>query len=92
MAKDKEEGAKVSLEDFIIPQKIDAFCNAYAPCGAENYADEVFTDNRLREFFKAYVCSLGDPLSVYVDRLYKAGFSLTVTMSGEPAIMATRKC
>ena len=57
-----------SLEDFIVPQKITAFTNAYEPCQPYEATDK-FDDARLREFFKAYVCTCGDPLSVYLDRL-----------------------
>lgn len=81
-----------SLEDFIVPQKITAFTNAYEPCQPYE-ATEKFDDARLREFFKAYVCTCGDPLSVYLDRLANLDppFVMTVAITGEPALHVRRK-
>lgn len=81
---------RVTLEDFIIPQKINAFQNAYAPCNDERAATAIFDDSRLREFFKAWICKEGDPLAIYVERLERLGYRMTVTTAGDPAILVTQ--
>ena len=50
----EKEGTK--LEDYVIPQKIDAFCEAYQPVEQERMATQIFDETRLRTFFKAYPC------------------------------------
>jgi hypothetical protein len=80
------EGGSTSLADFIVPQKVDAFCNAYTPCDYEDETTEVFTDARLREFFKAWICPLGDPLATYLTLLSARGYTMRVSITGEPAI------
>ena len=83
------EVEKISLRDFIIPSKVQAFCQAYRPAKREKQTTYVFTDERLRQFFKAYVCGLGDPLKLYIEDLKMAGFVMTVDMAtGEPCILA----
>lgn len=86
----EKDGA--SLEDFIVPQKIAAFADAYEPCRTDEATDK-FTDARLREFFKAYVCNYGDPLSVYLDRLANLSppFVMEVSITGEPALHVRRR-
>lgn len=90
------EVAKVSLGDFIVTEKVAAFVAAYKPA-PEGWDDtyesvETFDDARLREFFKAYVCGLGDPLALYIEDLMLAGFRMKVSMAtGEPCIFAVRK-
>ena len=61
------EVAKVSLKDFMVPEKVSAFVNDYEPCDEFDPGAERFDDGRLREYFKAYVCGLGDPLSLYIE-------------------------
>lgn len=73
------------LEDFIVPEKIKAFTSYYKPARDESSCDEVFSDAKLRQFFKAWPCSLGDPLSVYANILRMKGFNMGVSLSGEPA-------
>lgn len=88
---DNEQGGGVTLEDFIVPAKLDAFIGHYAPAEKESTCDEVFTDAKLRQFFKAWPCSLGDPLSVYMERLRIAGFTMGVSIGGEPALFVNQK-
>ena len=86
------EVAHVGLRDFIVPAKVEAFINSYRPCNEFDMGYESFTDAELREFFKAYVCGLGDPLALYIDDLKTAGFRMTVSMvTGEPTIFVVRK-
>ena len=88
------EVAKVSLRDFIVPAKVSAFVNGYVPCREGDDGYEQFDDARLREVFKAYVCSLGDPLALYVEDLQAANppFVMTCSMvTGEPCVFARRK-
>ena len=86
------EVEKISLRDFVVPQKISAFIHGYAPCSEGDPGYEQFDDARLREVFKAYVCGLGDPLKLYLDDLSMAGFQMTCSMlTGEPCIFARRK-
>ena len=90
------EVAKISLRDFIVPDKVSAFVRAYAPAppGMDDTSEyvESFDDERLRQFFKAYVCGLGDPLALYVEDLKMAVFQMQVSLgTGEPCIFAIRK-
>lgn len=86
------EVEKISLRDFVVEQKIKAFIHGYAPCSEGDPGYEQFDDARLREVFKAYVCSLGDPLKLYIDDLAMAGFKMECSMlTGEPCIFARRK-
>nr|WP_288282213.1 hypothetical protein [uncultured Prevotella sp.] len=85
----KEEGA--SLEDFVIPQKIDAFVDAFQPVEGESAATLFFDETKLRTFFKAYPTKLGDPLTIYLSRLEDKGFVMKVGMMNEPAIFVTER-
>ena len=86
------EVEKVSLRDFIVPAKVSAFVKGYVPCCEGDDGYEMFDDARLRELFKAYVCSLGDPLSLYVDDLKMAGFQMVCSIvTGEPCIFARKR-
>lgn len=83
---------KVTLEDFVVPQKIYAFIEYYRPVEKQTQTCEVFNDARLREFFKAVpIPGLGDPLKIYLERLADAGFKMRVSLTGEPAIFAEEK-
>lgn len=84
----EEQGT--TLEDFVIPQKLDAFSEAYEPVD-ESMATEIFDDARLRQFFKAYPCSLGDPLVIYLARLNDMGYFMHVSATGEPAIFVVER-
>ena len=89
------EVAKVSLSDFKIDEKVSAFISTYAPAppGMDDTSEyvETFDDARLRSYFKAYVCGLGDPLKLYVDDLKMKGFRMQVSVTGKPCIFAIRK-
>jgi len=86
------EVEKVSLRDFIVPAKVSAFVHGYVPCNEGDDGYEQFDDARLREVFKAYVCSLGDPLRLYIEDLQMAGFQMACSMvTGEPCVFARRK-
>ena len=50
------EKAEVTLQDFVIPSKIQAFCNQYKPQDHWTEDCDVFTDYQLRTYFKAVVC------------------------------------
>ncbi len=84
----KESGT--TLEAFIIPQRVAAFKDAYQPCG-ERCATETFDETRLRDFFKAWPCSLGDPLQIYLSELERVGFMLQVSRTGTLAIFAIER-
>lgn len=86
MAKENED-KQATLEDFYIPEKVDAFCRRYAPANVHTFTTEVFNEERLREFFKAYVFPLGDPLKLYVGELKNRGYAMNVTLTGELGII-----
>ena len=83
---DNDEQAEVTLQDFVIPAKVEAFCRQYK--ALDHWVDgcEVFNDARLREYFKAIVCPLGDQLSLYLQELSYQGFRMQNDESGEPVI------
>ena len=88
------EVEKISLRDFVIPEKLQAFVRGYVPCNEGDPGYEQFDDSRLREVFKAYVCGLGDPLKLYIEDLKLANppFVMECSMvTGEPCIFARRK-
>lgn len=89
MGKKQEEGPKT--EAFVIPEKVEAFCNAYEPADKFMPDVEVFYEARLRSFFKAYVTVCGDPLKNYVKLLSDAGFKFSVTITGQPAILVRER-
>jgi len=83
---------QVHLSDYVIPEKVSAFVRAYKPCDEFDLGCESFDEARLRDFFKATVCGLGDPLRLYIDDLKMAGFRMDVsTTTGEPTIFALRR-
>lgn len=88
---DNDEQAEVTLQDFVIPAKIEAFGNQYEPQNHWTDGCEVFNDARLREYFKAIVCQLGDPLSLYLQELGYKGFHMQNDESGEPVIYCRAK-
>lgn len=77
---------EVTLQDFVIPAKIQAFCDQYKPQGYWTEDCDVFTDYQLRSYFKAVVCPLGDPLSLYIQELEARGFKMHNDECGEPVI------
>lgn len=95
MAKKKDplEGASeqgTTLADFVLEQKITAFVEAYQPCD-EKVASKWFDETKLRTFFKAYPCTLGDPLTIYLNRLEDKGFKMKVGAMEEPVIYVTER-
>ena len=85
------EKAEVTLQDFVIPSKIQAFCNQYNPQDHWTEDCDVFTDYQLRTYFKAVVCPLGDPLSLYLQELEMRGFKMRNDECGEPVIYCRAK-
>ena len=82
-----EEKKSPALEDYIIYEKVAAFAKKYRPVEEQTFTTEVFDEGRLREFFKAYVFPLGDPLKIYMQELAIKGFGMSVSVTGEPAIL-----
>lgn len=96
MAKKKElevigEQTDVQLSDFIVPAKVAAFCETYRPLDEWREGCDTFTDYQLRSYFKAVVCPLGDPLSLYLQDLAYHGFKMHNDVCGEPVIYAMPK-
>jgi hypothetical protein len=86
------EVAKISLRDFMVPQKVQAFIRDYEPCNEGDNGYEQLDDARLREVFKAYVCGLGDTLGLYIEDLEAAGFRMRISIAtGEPCLFARRR-
>ena len=86
------EVAKVSLTDFMVPEKVSAFVRDYEPCDEFDPGAERFDDGKLREYFKAYVTGLGDPLGLYIEDLKLDGFRMITSLATDkPAIFARRK-
>ena len=88
------EVEKISLRDFVIPEKVAAFVRDFEPCDEFDPGAERFDDGRLREYFKAYVCGLGDPLALYLEDLKLAPEPfrmVTSVATNEPCIFARRK-
>ncbi len=83
---------QVSLRDFVVRPKVQAFVDFYTPCDEFTPGAVCFNDSKLREFFKAYVCSCGDPLRIYLNDLNREGFILKVSkITGDPCIFALPK-
>lgn len=86
------EVAKVSLDDFVIKEKVAAFVRDYEPCDEFDPGAERFGDGELRTYFKAYVTGLGDPLQLYIEDLKLADFRMTTSLATQkPCIFARRK-
>lgn len=81
----------VTLQDFVIPAKIDAFCNKYKPLDHWREDCDVFNDSQLRTYFKAVVTPIGDPLTLYLNELSTRGFKMKDDECGEPVIYAAVK-
>lgn len=85
------EQTEVTLQDFVIPAKINAFCSQYEPLDHWTEDCDVFTDYQLRTYFKAVVCPLGDPLSLYIAELGYRGYRMKNDECGEPVIYVRAK-
>lgn len=83
---EQNESKSVTISDFIISQKVNAFSDTYINTENESTADDVFTDSKLRKYFHAYPLSMGDPLAEYINLLEKQGFKMRTSITGEPAI------
>lgn len=83
---DNNDQVVVTLDDFVIESKIEAFCRTYKPLSAWTEDCDVFNDSKLRTYFKAVVCPYGDPLVLYLQELALRGFSMKNDESGEPVI------
>lgn len=81
----------VQLVDFVIPDKIKAFVTQYKPLDRWVEGCDTYTDYQLRSYFKAVVCPLGDPLSIYLQELALQGFKMHNDVCGEPVIYAMPK-
>lgn len=82
------EQVEATLADFVIPAKVTAFCDSYRPLNEWQEGCDTFTDYQLRSYFKAVVCPLGDPLSLYLQALDVHGFRMHNDVCGEPVIYA----
>lgn len=84
---------KISLRDFVLEDKVQAFCHDFEPCGEFDAGAVRFGDAELREYFKAYVCGLGDPLTLYIEdlKIYGSFVMVTSLATDEPAVFARRK-
>ena len=82
------EQPDVTLQDFVIPSKIEAFCEKYKHLDNWREDCDMYTDYQLRAYFKAVVCPLGDPLALYLQELAAKGFKMKDDECGEPVIYA----
>ena len=80
--------AEVTLQDFVIPAKIKAFCEEYKPLNEWQEGCDIFTEYQLRSYFKAVHTQLGDPLVIYTQELENHGFHMHNDVCGEPVIYA----
>lgn len=86
--RDSDPEQEVTLEDFVTPSKVIAFCDRYKPADHWTEACDVFTDSQLRTYFKAVVCPFGDPMQIYLGMLAGQGFKMANDECGEPVIYA----
>lgn len=71
------------LINFYMEDKAAQFIIKYEPCNERDPLAIRFTDSKLRSYFKAYVCTNGDPLKIYMMRLRLAGFYYSTDITGE---------
>lgn len=84
--------AVTTLESFFVQQKLDCFVNSFEAVDRVGPGVEMFGDIRLREYFKAYVCTYGDPLKLYLNKLGELGFRMHTSLSTlEPVMYVRRK-
>ena len=87
-----DDEAKVTLQDFVLPELVTAFREAYEPLQEWDGGCEIMTYTNLRHFFKALVVPLGDPFSIYVQMLGDYGFKFKVDIAtGEPVMYVRPK-
>lgn len=85
----EEEGGKSIVLKKPIYALVQGFCDTFKPCEREQYADEVYTIARIRDYFQCY--TVPDPkwidlLPDYLDALEESGFKLRTSFAGESAI------
>lgn len=74
-----------------ITQLLDAFTDTYKPVEREEYADEVFTVRRIREYFQAWpIPKMPDPLPPYLVELERRGFAMQTAYDGHPSLFCVR--
>ena len=72
-------------------QLVDAFTDTYKPVEREEYADEVLTVRRIREYFQAWpIPKMPDPLPPYLVELERRGFAMQTSYDGHPALFCVR--
>lgn len=75
--------------NFYVEQRVDCFVERFKPCNEREPMCYQFTESKLRAFFKAYVCTNGDPLKIYLAKLADEGFIFSTTVTGEPVLYVT---
>lgn len=71
------------LINFYVSNRATAFIEHYQPCDENDLGAERISEIRLRSLLKAYVCSVGDPLKLYMLQLKMAGYSFSIDITGE---------
>lgn len=72
-----------SLINFYVSNRATAFIEHYQPCDENDLGAERISEIKLRSLLKAYVCSVGDPLKLYMLQLKMAGYSFSIDITGE---------
>ena len=89
---ENDDEAKVSLEDFVLPELVTAFCEAYEAIDEWEDGCEIFTYTKLRTMFKAVNVTIGDPFIIYKQMLAERGFRFKVDIdTGEFLVFARIK-
>lgn len=79
------------LINFYMEDKAAQFIIKYEPCNERDPMAMRFTDSKLRSYFKAYVCTNGDPLKIYMMRLRLAGFYYATDVTGELVLIVKER-
>lgn len=87
---ENDDEAKVSLQDFVLPELVSAFCEAYEALPDWEDGCEVFTYTRLRNMFKAINVTLGDPFILYKQMLSERGFYFKVDIATSEFVIYAR--
>ncbi|MDO4801390.1 MAG: hypothetical protein Q4A15_04425 [Prevotellaceae bacterium] len=89
---DNDSEEKVTLDDFVLPELVTAFCEAYEPLNEWQPDCEIFSYTKLRNLFKAVPVSFGDPFILYKQKLHEAGFKFHIDIAtGEYVLYVLRK-
>lgn len=93
--KDRSEDETSKREQefsLVSEQLVNAFTRSYIPVMDERIANEIWTTDKLRVYFSAYIIpKMPDPLPQYIMRLNNEGFELVNTSFGVPGILVIRK-